>query len=264
MAKKRIDVYLVETGFLPSREKARKYIMAGVVLVNDQVVMKPSDQIDDSKEHSVRLKKDIIPYVSRGGLKLEKAIKVWKLDFSDKYVLDVGSSTGGFTDCSLQHGAKEVSALDVGTNQLVYSLRVNPQVKVYEKTNFRTIEEDFFPQKFDIVVMDVSFISTKLLFKNVYNNLKDDGFYVCLIKPQFEAGRDVKRNNKGVITDKSEHVKVIMDVINNAATDGLYVNKLDISPIKGGEGNVEYLALVEKTQKATFSLSDIEKLVGIK
>lgn len=263
MAKKRVDVYLVESGFFTSREKAQKYIMAGVVIVDDMVIMKTSDKIDVDKEHNIRLKKDIIPYVSRGGLKLEKAIKIWKLDFNDKYVLDVGSSTGGFTDCSLQNGAKEVSALDVGTNQLVYSLRTHKQVKVYEQTNFRTIEEDFFPQKFDIVVMDVSFISTKLLFPNVYNNLKDDGFYVCLIKPQFEAGRDVKRNNKGVITDKTEHVKVIMDVINNANAVGLHVNKLSTSPIKGGEGNVEYLALIEKEQKNTFNVLDVEKIVGV-
>ncbi len=261
MAKVRIDLYLVENGYFETREKAKRSIMAGVVLVNNQPVHKAGEAFKEEDIKEVRIKGNICPYVSRGGLKLEKAIKRWNLDFNDKLMLDVGSSTGGFTDCALQHGAREVAALDVGTNQLVYKLRVDERVKVYEQTNFRTIEADFFSEKFDYITMDVSFISTSLLMENVAKNLKEDGKFICLVKPQFEAGKEAERNAKGVITDRNVHLYVIEDFIANAKANGLYVNKLTTSPIKGGSGNREFLALLSKNNEQIVNNKTINQVV---
>lgn len=261
MAKVRIDVYLVENGYFETREKAKRSIMAGIVLVNDQPVHKAGESFKEENIKEVRIKGNICPYASRGGLKLEKAIKKWNLNFTDKIMLDVGSSTGGFTDCALQHGAKEVSALDVGTNQLVYKLRIDERVKVFEQTNFRTIPEDFFAEKFDYITMDVSFISTSLLMENIAKNLAENGKFICLVKPQFEAGKDAPRNAKGVITDRLIHQKVIEEFIVNAKMHGLYVNKLTSSPIKGGNGNREFLALLSKNNKEIVIEKTIKQVV---
>ncbi len=261
MAKVRIDVYLVENGFFETREKAKRSIMAGIVLVNNQPVHKAGENFKEEDIKEVRIKGDVCPYVSRGGLKLEKAIKRWNLNFTNKEMLDVGSSTGGFTDCALQNGAKHVSALDVGTNQLVYKLRVDERVSVFEKTNFRTIPDDFFAKKFNFITMDVSFISTALLMENVAKNLCDDGKFICLIKPQFEAGKDEKRNNKGVITDRHVHHQVIKQFIENAKENGLFLNKLTTSPIKGGSGNREFLGLLSKDNDQIVTEKTIKQVV---
>lgn len=263
MAKIRIDKYLVENGYFETREKAKRSIMAGIVLVNEQPVYKAGDNFDPSKILEVRIKGDICPYASRGGLKLKKAIDTFNLDFNEKVMLDVGASTGGFTDCALIHGAKQVYALDVGTNQLIYRLREDSRVVVQEQTNFRTIEDDFFPCKFDYITMDVSFISTKLLIENVWKNLADDGYFICLIKPQFEAGKDAPRNNKGVITDPSVHNRVVKDFVNNCLEVGLYVNKIIYSPIKGGSGNVEFLSLISKNDTKIINENSIDKLIKV-
>ncbi len=261
MAKVRIDVYLVEKGYFETREKAKRSIMAGVVLVNNQPVHKAGENFKEEEIKEVRIKGDICPYASRGGLKLEKAIKRWNLSFDNQLMLDVGSSTGGFTDCALQNGARKVAALDVGTNQLVYKLRIDPRVEVYEQTNFRTIEKDFFSEKFDYITMDVSFISTNLLMENVAKNLKDEGKFICLIKPQFEAGKDAPRNENGVILDRNIHFNVITKFVENAMNHGLYLNKLTTSPIKGGKGNREFLGLLSKNNPTVVTEKTINQVV---
>lgn len=243
--KKRLDVYLVEEGYFDSREQAKRNIMARNVLINDEPLIKPGDNIDPEKIKSVRVK-DSCPYVSRAGLKLKAAIDSFDLDFKDKEMLDVGSSTGGFCDCALQHGASHVVALDVGTNQLAYKLRVDPRITVQEQTNFRTIEPDFFNKQFDLITMDVSFISSLLLVDNVYHNLKEDGYFVLLIKPQFEAGREVKRNKKGVITDIDVINQVKEQVVNEIKNHGFKCLNVIPSPIKGMSGNQEFIALFAK------------------
>ena len=243
MSKVRIDSYLVEQGYFESREKAKRNIMAGLVLINDEKVAKPGDtyRLSDIKE--IRLKGNECPYASRAGFKLEKAIKVFKVDMKDKIMLDVGSSTGGFTDCALIFGVKKVFALDVGTNQLIYRLRSDKRVEVYEKTNFRTIEKDFFKEKFDIITMDVSFISTILLMNNVVANLKKDGKFIMLIKPQFEAGREVVRTSKGIIKDEKVFKDVKVSIVKAATEKGLKCLNIIDSPIKGKNGNQEFLAI---------------------
>lgn len=243
--KKRLDVYLVEEGYFDSREQAKRNIMARNVLINDEPLIKPGDNIDPEKIKSVRIK-DSCPYVSRAGLKLKAAIDGFDLDFKDKEMLDVGSSTGGFCDCALQHGASHVVALDVGTNQLAYKLRVDPRITVQEQTNFRTIESNFFNQQFDLITMDVSFISSLLLVDNVYHYLKEDGYFVLLIKPQFEAGREVKRNKKGVITDIDVINQVKDQVIEEIKNHGFKCLNVIPSPIKGMSGNREFIALFAK------------------
>ncbi len=249
MSKIRIDEYLVSQKYLKSKDEVMRYIMAGKIFVNQQKISSGAlkYKVEDIKE--VIVKNNDKKYSSRGGYKLQKAIDYWELDFKDKDVLDVGSSTGGFTSCSLLAGAKSVYALDVGTNQLDYKLRVNTNVKVFEKTNFRTIKKDFFDIKFDFITMDVSFISVKLLFENVKNFLKEEGIFICLIKPQFEAAKDVKRDKNGVINDVDVHLEVIKDIKLNASLQGLEVIDITDSPISGQKGNKEYLAKIKHKEK---------------
>jgi len=261
MAKTRIDVYLVEAGLCESREKAKRTVMAGLVLVNERPVFKPGETFKEEDLATARLKGDFCPYVSRGGFKLEKAISAFNIEMKDKIMLDVGSSTGGFTDCALQNGAKTVYALDVGTNQLVYKLREDSRVKVFEKTNFRTIADDFFDVKFDVITMDVSFISAKLLVENVVKNLASDGVFICLIKPQFEAGIDAERNAKGVITDTDIHYKVVNDFVKDIEKYGLYVNDVINSPIKGQNGNREFLAVITTNSDKVVEQLNIKKII---
>ncbi len=246
MKKIRIDQYLVESGLIESREKAKRSVMAGIVYIDTQRVNKASESYTLEQLKKTIVKGSECKYVSRAGLKLEKAIKYWKLDLKDKTMLDVGSSTGGFTDCALQAGIKEVTALDVGTNQLVYKLRINPQVNVMEQTNFRTVDISIFEQKFDVITMDVSFISIKLLLENVSKLLKENGVFICLIKPQFEVGKEVKRNSKGVITDYSVYQPLLTKMKTKFEMYGLKINDIIVSPIKGGKGNVEFLAYISK------------------
>ncbi len=236
--KRRLDVYLYENDFFPSRERARSAIMAGLVFVNDRRVDKPGFQIDvDSK---VVVRGTDLPYVSRGGLKLAKALEVFAIDLRDKVVLDVGASTGGFTDCALQNGARLVYAVDVGYGQLDWKLRNDPRVVVLERTNIRYLSADELIDPPDFATVDVSFISLSKVLGQVKNLTAPDSQGLALIKPQFEAGRD-KVGKKGVVRDPNIHKEVVKAVMNSASGYGFEVLGLTYSPVKGPEGNIEYL-----------------------
>ena len=249
MKKERIDVLLVEQGFFDSREKAKRAIMAGIVHDDYDIIDKPGTKIPiDSNLH---VKGNIMPYVSRGGLKLERALKEFSLDLKDKIMVDIGSSTGGFTDCALQNGAKLVYAVDVGTNQLVWKLRNDPRVIVKEQTNFRYATIELFENGVpSFAMIDVSFISLKYIFDALKNILSFNDQVVALIKPQFEAGRE-DVGKKGIVKDKKIHCRVIEKVIEFARADGFILEKLTYSPITGGEGNIEFLGLFVKEGKET-------------
>lgn len=257
--KVRLDVYLTDNGYFPSREKARAAIMEGLVFVDGQRSDKAGNMIKpDSK---VEVRGDTCPYVSRGGYKLEKALNVFSIDVKDLRCIDIGSSTGGFTDCMLQRGAKSVCAVDVGTNQLDYKLRTDNRVDVKEQYNFRYAEaKDFDGRPYDFACTDVSFISLKHILPPASMLLKDGAYMVCLIKPQFEAGREQVGKN-GIIKDKKVHVEVIQNVINYAQSAGFKPLKLDYSPIKGAKGNVEFLILLQKNDNDNSSeIYDIEEV----
>lgn len=249
MAKIRIDQYLADNQLVESREKAKRSVMAGIVYIGSERVNKASEKFSEEQLQNVVVKGKECPYVSRAGLKLEKAINKWNLEVKGKRMLDVGSSTGGFTDCALQHGIKDVVALDVGTNQLVYKLRVDERVYVMEQTNFRTVDIATFDYLFDYITMDVSFISIKLLIANVEKLLKTDGIFICLIKPQFEVGKDTPRNSKGVITDYEVYRPLLLDMKSEFENNRLFINELTVSPIKGGKGNIEFLVKATKSGK---------------
>lgn len=242
--KTRLDVAVFERGYAPSREKARAIIMAGEVYVNQQKVDKAGFMLKDDDVLEVRCKS--LPYVSRGGLKLEKAMQVFPIDLHEKVCMDVGASTGGFTDCMLQNGASKVYSVDVGYGQLAWKLRTDERVVNLERTNFRYLTDEQVPQPIDFASVDVSFISLKLIFPNLYHFLADGAFAVCLIKPQFEAGRD-KVGKKGVVRDADVHTEVICRTIAQAQDNGFAVCGLDYSPVKGPEGNIEYLLFLQKT-----------------
>ena len=244
MEKKRIDVLLVEQGFFDSREKAKRAIMAGIVHNDHEIIDKPGTKVPVDMELFV--KGTVMPYVSRGGLKLEKALKIFDISMQNRVMVDIGSSTGGFTDCALQNGAQRVYAVDVGTNQLVWKLRNDPRVIVKEKTNFRYATCDLFENGIpNIATIDVSFISLTKVLLPIRNYLKENGEIVALIKPQFEAGRE-KVGKKGVVREKSTHIEVIEKVTNYAVSIGFEVAALEFSPIKGPEGNIEYLVHLKK------------------
>ena len=246
MEKKRIDVLLVEQGFFDSREKAKRAIMAGIVHNDHEIIDKPGTKVPVDMELFV--KGTVMPYVSRGGLKLEKALKIFDISMQNRVMVDIGSSTGGFTDCALQNGAQRVYAVDVGTNQLVWKLRNDPRVIVKEKTNFRYATRDLFENGIpNIATIDVSFISLTKVLLPVRNLLTEDGEVVCLIKPQFEAGRE-KVGKKGVVRDPKVHEEVIEKICDFASTNGFELLHLDYSPIKGPEGNIEYLLHMRKTE----------------
>ena len=238
MAKKRLDVVLVEKGLAASREKAKALIMAGKVLVNENKIDKAGTEINP--ELPIRLLGQDIPYVSRGGLKLEKALQVFPVDLTDKVVADLGASTGGFVDCALQNGAAKVFAIDVGYNQLDWKLRTDARVVSMEKTNARYLEADSLGQMVDVVTTDVSFISLDKILPPAMAFLKENGHVLALIKPQFEAGRE-KDGKKGVVRDAAVHREVIEKILRLCAEIGLTVWGLDYSPVKGPEGNIEYL-----------------------
>ena len=245
MEKKRIDVLLVEQGFFDSREKAKRAIMAGIVHNDHEIIDKPGTKVPVDMELFV--KGTVMPYVSRGGLKLEKALKIFDISMQNRVMVDIGSSTGGFTDCALQNGAQCVYAVDVGTNQLVWKLRNDPRVIVKEKTNFRYATRDLFENGIpNIATIDVSFISLTKVLLPVYHLLKSGGEVVCLIKPQFEAGRE-KVGKKGVVRDAKVHQEVIEKVMEYAKSIGFAPQHLEFSPIKGPEGNIEYLVQLEGT-----------------
>ncbi|MCD7805975.1 MAG: TlyA family RNA methyltransferase [Lachnospiraceae bacterium] len=244
--KERLDVLLVKQGLAPSREKARSMIMAGWVFVDNQREDKAGSLFDIQKVQ-LEVRGGSMKYVSRGGLKLEKAFSSFPLDLKNKTCMDIGASTGGFTDCMLQNGAVKVYAVDVGHGQLDWKLRNDPRVVCMEKTNFRYLTPQDLPEQMDFASCDVSFISlTKILLPAV-GLLKEDGQMVCLIKPQFEAGRD-KVGKKGVVRDQQVHREVIGHVLDFAHLVGFDVLGLDFSPIRGPEGNIEYLAFLQKNR----------------
>lgn len=243
--KDRLDVLLVKKNLAPSREKAKALIMSGNVLVDGEREDKAGAQFDEKV--NITIKGNQLKYVSRGGLKLEKAVEVWQLDFTNMTCLDIGSSTGGFTDCMLQNGAAKVYAVDSGTNQLCWQLRSDDRVVVMENTNFRYATKDMFEDEMDFASVDVSFISLDKILPPAYDLLKTGGQMVCLIKPQFEAGRE-NVGKKGVVRDKGIHIQVIEKVVRCAIDTGFTVEKLDYSPITGPEGNIEYLMLISKLE----------------
>jgi len=241
--KKRLDLLLVEQGLATGRDKAKSLIMAGQVYVNGQKCDKAGEEYKETDKIEVR--GDTLRYVSRGGLKLEKALKVFPITLKDKFCCDFGASTGGFTDCMLQNGAKKVYAFDVGYGQLAWSLRQDERVVNYERTNIRYLTGEEVSEPIDFISVDVSFISLSLILPVAYKLLANDGETVCLIKPQFEAGKD-KVGKKGVVRDKTVHLEVIEKVINCAKDIGFYVKGLSFSPVKGPEGSIEYLLHITK------------------
>jgi 23S rRNA (cytidine1920-2'-O)/16S rRNA (cytidine1409-2'-O)-methyltransferase len=246
MKRERIDKLLVERGLAPSRTKAQAMIMAGVVLVGEQRVEKPSESFDALAE--IRIKGTGDPasrYVGRGGLKLEAALVAFHLDVSGLNCLDVGASTGGFTDCLLQHGARRVVAIDVGHNQLDWRLRTDTRVEVREGVNARYLKPEDFAEKFDLAVMDVSFISATKILPAIVPLLTTEASIITLIKPQFEVGRgEVGRG--GIVTDPSKHARVVEEVNRAARELGLSVRGHTQSPVRGADGNLEFLAWYEK------------------
>lgn len=239
----RLDLYLTEQKLTESRTKAKSLIEGSLVMVNDKIITKCSFDVSDTD--TVKIIGDNCPYVSRGGLKLEAAIKTFNLDFKNKVILDIGASTGGFTDCSLQHGAKLVYAVDVGSNQLHHSLLDNPKVVSMEKTNVKDLKE--LPNRIDYVVMDVSFVSVEYLLPFIYKFIKEAEGFVLLIKPQFELGH-IKLKN-GVVKDSKTHLRVIENIKKELNKYNLGIYNLAPSPILGGDGNKEFLAFVKNGYK---------------
>ncbi|MGE4483548.1 MAG: TlyA family RNA methyltransferase [Oscillospiraceae bacterium] len=238
MAKTRLDILLFEKGLAESREKAKATIMSGVVYVSGQKADKPGMPVSEDAEIEVR--GNVLEYVSRGGLKLRKALAFFGVSPEGKICIDCGASTGGFTDCLLRGGAVKVYSVDVGYGQLAWTLRNDKRVVCMERTNIRYVTGEQIPEKLDLAVIDVSFISLRLVLPAVKDLLKADGEVLCLIKPQFEAGRD-KVGKKGVVRDEETHAEVLANFIVNAAETGFSVLGLTFSPIKGPEGNIEYL-----------------------
>lgn len=236
--KTRLDLAVFERGHTESREKAKALIMAGAVYVNGQKQLKAGTNVTEDDVIEVRGEK--MPYVSRGGFKLEKAMNEFGLTLEGKVCMDIGASTGGFTDCMLQNGAVKVYAIDVGYGQLAWKLRSDERVVNLERTNLRYVTAEQIPEKLDLAVMDVSFISIRLILPAVKALLKDGADLVCLIKPQFEAGRE-EVGKKGVVRDEAVHREVVQGIVDFAPTLGLSVLGLDYSPIKGPEGNIEYI-----------------------
>lgn len=260
MSKIRLDMYLLNNGYFPSREKARIAIMEGKIFVNNIKEDKPGTMIKE--DAIVELKGEKLKYVSRGGYKLEKAIEVFDINLNDKICMDIGSSTGGFTDCMLQNGAKKVFAIDCGTNQLEYKLRIDNRVVVMENTNARYLKsEDIGNEKIDFVSVDVSFISLNKILPVIKENLVKNGKAILLIKPQFEAGKELVEKN-GVVRDKKVHSDVIANVISDCNKNELVVLGLDFSPIKGPAGNIEYLLYISnEICEECFKIENIERVV---
>lgn len=243
MAKVRLDVALVEGGFAESREKAKRLIMAGIVYVNNQKSDKAGNTV--KPDDVIEVRGQALKYVSRGGLKLEKAMKVFPIDLNGFICADIGASTGGFTDCMLQNGASKVYAIDVGYGQLDWKLRTDERVVNLERTNFRYVTREQIPEELDFASVDVSFISLSLILPVMRTLLKNGGSAVCLIKPQFEAGKE-NVGKKGVVREKSVHIAVIEKIIGLLEENKFSLLGLDFSPVKGPEGNIEYLCYIRK------------------
>lgn len=243
MKKVRLDQLIFDMGFVPSRERAKTTIMAGNVFVDGQRMDKPGTAVDPEKKIEVR--GEALPFVSRGGFKLDKALKEFPVDPSGCTCIDCGASTGGFTDVLLQHGAAKVYAVDVGYGQLAWKLRSDERVINMERTNVRYISDEQIPEKLDLAVMDLAFISIELVIPAVRELLKENGDILCLIKPQFEAGKD-KVGKKGVVRDSAVHLEVLERFLAFAPDAGFTVMGLSFSPIRGPEGNIEYLGWLKK------------------
>lgn len=243
--KKRLDILVTERGLAESREKAKTLIMAGQVYVDGQKADKPGDTF--SEDAAVEVRGKGLPYVSRGGLKLEKAMREFGLQLQGRTCMDIGASTGGFTDCMLQNGAQRVYSVDVGYGQLAWSLRTDPRVVNLERTNARYLTREQVPEEIGFFSVDVSFISLALILPAVRPLLAEHGQAVCLIKPQFEAGRE-KVGKKGVVRDKAVHEEVIEKIRSFALENGFSVLGLTFSPVKGPEGNIEYLIYLERSE----------------
>ncbi len=240
----RLDIAVTQRGLAESREKAKALIMAGQVYLNGQKELKAGATVKPDDEIEVRGSRN--PFVSRGGLKLQKAAEKFDIDLADCICMDIGASTGGFTDCMLTHGAKKVYSIDVGYGQLAWKLRTDERVVNMERTNFRYVTHEQIPEDIDFASVDVSFISLKIILPVLRELLKGDGQAVCLIKPQFEAGRE-KIGKKGVVRDPQVHIEVIENIVAFALENGFDVKNLDFSPIKGPEGNIEYLMHIQKS-----------------
>ena len=246
MAKIRLDVALVEGGFADSREKAKRLIMSGIVYVNNQKSDKAGNTV--KPDDVIEVRGETLKYVSRGGLKLEKAVDCFSLDLNGFVCADIGASTGGFTDCMLQNGASKVYAIDVGYGQLDWKLRTDERVINLERTNFRYVTNQQVPDELDFASVDVSFISLSHILPVMRTLLKDGGKAVCLIKPQFEAGKE-NVGKKGVVREKSVHIAVIEKIINLVSENKFSLLGLDFSPVKGPEGNIEYLCYIKKDEE---------------
>lgn len=260
MAKIRLDNYLADNGLAPSREKAKALIMAGVVYVDNQKEDKAGTFISEGQKVEVR--GGDLKYVSRGGLKLEKAIDTFDVALTDKVCMDIGASTGGFTDCMLQNGAKKVFAVDVGYGQLAWKLRCDERVVNMERTNIRYVTENDTKELLDFASVDVAFISLKLVLPVAYNLLKDNGEVVALIKPQFEAGKE-KVGKKGVVKDITVHKEVVEGIYDFVTGNGFGVLGIDFSPIKGPEGNIEYLIHLKKNAENLVEREEVQRVVAV-
>jgi 23S rRNA (cytidine1920-2'-O)/16S rRNA (cytidine1409-2'-O)-methyltransferase len=261
--KERIDVLLVQQGYFETREKAKRALMAGLVLVDGQRIDKPGTTVLESVE--IAVKGVAIPYVSRGGLKLEKAIRSFQLELQGLTCMDVGASTGGFTDCMLQSGAKKVYAVDVGYGQLDWKLRNDERVINLERTNIRHITREQVPETVNFISIDVAFISLKLVIPAIMTLLEEDGTLIMLIKPQFEAGRE-QVGKKGVVREAKVHIQVLNDVLLFSMGVGLELIELSYSPITGPNGNIEFLAYMKKSSlssKSEHSYSTNEALATL-
>ena len=257
MAKERLDVALTARGLAESRQKAQAVIMAGQVYVNGQKQTKAGAPVKTEDQLEVRGK--TLPYVSRGGLKLEKAMKLWPITLTGAVCADIGASTGGFTDCMLQNGARLVYAVDVGYNQLDYRLRTHPQVVCMERTNARYLSREQIPEELDFFSVDVSFISLNLILPALRPLMKEGGQAVCLVKPQFEAGKE-KVGKHGVVRDPQVHLEVLEHFLGHAANAGFAVKDITFSPIKGPEGNIEYLGYLQVGEGPAYE-GDLKALV---
>lgn len=258
--KKRLDLLLVEKGIAPSREKAKALIMAGTVMADGERADK-AGELYDAKTVKLKLIGDQLRYVSRGGLKLEKAMNSFPIELNGKICMDIGASTGGFTDCMLQNGAQKVYAVDVGYGQLAWSLRTDERVINLERTNIRYLEKEKVPDTVDFASIDVSFISLTLVLPVMKTFLKQGGEAVCLVKPQFEAGKG-KVGKKGVVREPSIHLEVLQNILDFCNRNGLFVAGIDFSPVKGPEGNIEYLYyLINRPQESDYSENDLNDLV---
>ncbi len=257
MPKLRLDVALVEQGFAESREKAKALIMSGIVFVNNQKSDKAGNTV--KQDDIIEVRGETLKYVSRGGLKLEKAVSVFDFSLKDTICADIGASTGGFTDCMLQNGAKKVYAIDVGYGQLAWKLRTDERVVNLERTNFRYVTREHIPEELDFASVDVSFISLSLILPVMRTLLKEDVQADCLIKPQFEAGKE-NVGKKGVVRDKNVHIAVIEKIVGLINENNFSLLGLDFSPVKGPEGNIEYLCHIKKadTPQNLCEISPIE------